>query len=519
MLGDLNVEAGKKLRDVERSLDPAQAESYLFEVLSICDRAIAVNVPGDLARALHDEARRNKAEAALEIADRAIRSDRLDIASWMVETARSTEQLAKEVEETAKHLEDAVRDRSKFKELSAKAGEAVRAQEWAVAVNQLQLAIEEGQRSSFVQPDELARLRRHLDLARLEVALAQAAAATDSGSSEQMEHALELLLDTESKLTHQQFKHDAATRIERLRRELGDAQYNEAQKAEQEGFLGPALTLYRKALNNLSDPTKREDTRRRLEAIQTQLAVGQVSGRHMLLRRGDFQVGSNREGDQNPLRTVTMNEFLLIDTYLVTNEDYKKFVDAGGYLNDSHWHEDALPIRGEFVDTTGKPGPAGWARGGFDDSLAKYPVTGISWYEAGAYAKFAGKRLPTPDEWEIAAGAPRLGETPLGDYPFGERGHAPVAGVKEPREVGTDNWDSARGIPRDMGNNVAEWTALRDGGRAQVRGAEPGLPTELYYRYARRAKVSVAPLSERSLGRGFRCIGEIKPESGDGNDE
>ena len=66
-----------------------------------------------------------------------------------------------------------------------------------------------------------------------------------------------------------------------------------------------------------------------------------------------------------------------------------------------------------FVDQTGRPGPAEWQAGNYPEGQADYPVSGISWYEAAAYAEFAGKSLPTETHWALATGA----STPLMRYP------------------------------------------------------------------------------------------------------
>jgi formylglycine-generating enzyme required for sulfatase activity len=57
--------------------------------------------------------------------------------------------------------------------------------------------------------------------------------------------------------------------------------------------------------------------------------------------------------------------------------------------------EDAVAL---FHDATWCPGPATWEAGGYPKGREKYPVAGVSWYEAGAYAEFVGKSLPTAKE-------------------------------------------------------------------------------------------------------------------------
>ena len=102
-----------------------------------------------------------------------------------------------------------------------------------------------------------------------------------------------------------------------------------------------------------------------------------------------------------------------IDRYEVTNGEYKEFVAAGGYQKPDYWRhsfvKDGKPLSwreamAEFRDATGRPGPATWQLGAVPEGAEQLPVSGVSWYEASAYAAFAGKSLPSVHEWIHASG-------------------------------------------------------------------------------------------------------------------
>ena len=107
-------------------------------------------------------------------------------------------------------------------------------------------------------------------------------------------------------------------------------------------------------------------------------------------------------------------EDFLIDRHELTNEEFKRFVDAGGYQRKEYWKEPFVKdgrtlsweqAMSQFHDATGRPGPATWEAGSYPNGRAQYPVAGVSWYEAMAYAAFAGKSLPTAYHWMLASQA------------------------------------------------------------------------------------------------------------------
>jgi len=150
----------------------------------------------------------------------------------------------------------------------------------------------------------------------------------------------------------------------------------------------------------------------------------------------------------------------------VTNADFAAFVDAGGYEDDRLWTEAGRRFRVE----TGAQHPVYWERaaGGAwherrHDRLQPLPphrpVLHVSWFEAEAYCRWAGRRLPTEVEWELAASTPEKHRFPWGDGPPSAR----VANL-DGRAGGTvdvgayPEGDSAYGC-RQMIGNVWEWTA------------------------------------------------------------
>jgi hypothetical protein len=154
-----------------------------------------------------------------------------------------------------------------------------------------------------------------------------------------------------------------------------------------------------------------------------------------------------------------------MDRFEVTNREYKAFVDAGGYADPTYWEHpfrdgDGTALSFEaamarFVDRTGRPGPATWEGGGFPPGQGDLPVGGVSWHEAAAYAKYAGKALPTIYHWARAA---RISYA---------RYVVPFSNLdgSGPLPVGTLRGVSFAGVS-DLAGNVREW-CLNDAGRGQ----------------------------------------------------
>ena len=163
-----------------------------------------------------------------------------------------------------------------------------------------------------------------------------------------------------------------------------------------------ALLLRPQVAASLSMP----DRRAAQEALDEAMAIvpqGQVAMRS----RGYDLVEEEAPGKAERLIQV---EGFFLDRYTVTNQEYQEFVNDGGYEQMSLWDESIWPAVLGFVDRTGQPGPRYWENGTFPTGKDDHPVVGVSWYEACAYARWAGKRLPTDAEWVKAGSWPVFAE-------------------------------------------------------------------------------------------------------------
>ncbi len=197
-----------------------------------------------------------------------------------------------------------------------------------------------------------------------------------------------------------------------------------------------------------------------------------ASGEMVPIPAGTFQMGSDANcASALPVHSVTLSAFY-IDKYEVTNAEFERFMNAGGYSTQAYWSAAGWAWRtGNAINQ-----PAYWNSGSYSSgtSYPGFPVIGVSWYEAEAFANFVGKRLPTEAEWEWAARG-NDGRS----YPWGEGltpAQANYGGNSDPYEpnptpVGyfdgsthtnppfaTSSGASPFGV-HDMAGNAVEWVA------------------------------------------------------------
>jgi iron(II)-dependent oxidoreductase len=135
----------------------------------------------------------------------------------------------------------------------------------------------------------------------------------------------------------------------------------------------------------------------------------------VLVPEGSFELGVEEAvvdgrfayDNERPRHAVDLDAFL-IDPTPVTNGDFIEFIEEGGYDRSELWSEDGL----RWLER-GRRLPRYWQRDGGSFSVRSFdriepvdpglPLCHVSWYEADAFARYAGKRLPTEEEWEKAA--------------------------------------------------------------------------------------------------------------------
>jgi formylglycine-generating enzyme required for sulfatase activity/cephalosporin-C deacetylase-like acetyl esterase len=214
-------------------------------------------------------------------------------------------------------------------------------------------------------------------------------------------------------------------------------------------------------------------------------------------------------------QSIDISDFL-IDKFEVTNTEYKAFIDSGGYLNKQFWDqpfikdgktltwEEAMSL---FIDKSGRKGPSTWEGGDFPKGKDNYPVCGVSWYEAAAYAKFIGKSLPTVYHWWRAAGFDYGTYLPSEVFGFDLNWYNSFIILKsnlngqDLAPVGTYRGMTGYGT-LDMVGNVREWcwNEAIPSNQRNILGGGWNDPTYLA------TGSYVQPPFDRSQTNGFRCV-------------
>lgn len=194
----------------------------------------------------------------------------------------------------------------------------------------------------------------------------------------------------------------------------------------------------------------------RLEAAE---ALGQAGDPRLdkdnwvTIEAGEFQMGAEKADDpealdhEAPVHRVYLDRYQIV-RYPVTVAEYQRFIDGDGYKEPRWWRA------GGFGQQSA---PRQW-----DEQILhpNRPVVNVSWYEAAAYCRWAGVRLPTEAQWERAARGLSGRKYPWGDEaPNAARANYIAGGPGHPTPVGLYPAGATKEGILDLTGNVWEWVA------------------------------------------------------------
>ena len=208
----------------------------------------------------------------------------------------------------------------------------------------------------------------------------------------------------------------------------------------------------------------------------------------------------------------TKLEPFMISINEVSNIEFQEFVDEGGYEDPKYWDfpfqvgENILDFNSTvklFTDKYGKLGPANWSYGKSPAGIENHPVTGISWFEARAYAKFKKLALPNVYQWLYASG-----ETGFSMSVNKKVRNNSNYNSSQTRPV-EDTRGSFNGL-NNLGGNVKEWVINPNGEYQQKFSILGGSFEE--YPYTFNNYYSLSPL-DRSIGNGIRLSSTLNDDN------
>jgi formylglycine-generating enzyme required for sulfatase activity len=177
-----------------------------------------------------------------------------------------------------------------------------------------------------------------------------------------------------------------------------------------------------------------------------------------------------------------------IDIFEVTCEEYKKFIDETGHRPPPQWSKGVYP--------------AGWAR---------RAVSGVDWDDANAFATWAGKRLPTEPEWELAARGNDGRIYPWGNEWKAMAANADVTSHKHIDKVGVHPAGRSPFGAFDMAGNVWEWTTgdLTDASQGELKVVRGGSWRENRSQTTATFRKGLPPRGGQYSEVGFRCVKDL----------